>query len=223
MCRYCNHNDACPFYMFMPSNLTIQSELQYNDINIINVDNNCGGNRREFILKKAEIILHPVRMRVIQSLVRGERMTAQQLQERLVDVPQATLYRHLKKLVESGVLMVAEEIPNRGTLEKVYTLPEKGAEISVEELEQASPDDHMTFFMNYLASLIGEYGRYIHQDHIDLVKDGVSYRQFSAYLTEEENLKMLYDIRDIVLKAMKNEPNEHRRKRLLSIIDFPEI
>jgi len=173
-------------------------------------------------MKKAEIILHPVRIRIIQALVRGDRMTAQQLQERLVDVPQATLYRHLKKLMESGVLTVVDEIPNRGTIEKVYMLPEKGAEISVEELQQSSPDDHMTFFMNYLASIIGEYGRYIHRSNVDLVKDGVSYRQFSAYLTEEENLKMLYDIRDIVKKAMENEPNEHRRKRFISVIDFPE-
>jgi DNA-binding PadR family transcriptional regulator len=149
-------------------------------------------------------------------------MTAQQLQERLADVPQATLYRHLKKLTETGVLIVVEEIPNRGTLEKVYMLPEKGAEISAEELQQASPDDHLAYFINYLASMIGEFGRYIHQPDADLVKDGVSYRQFSVYLSDEENIEMLMAIRAIIAKAMQNEPDGKRKRRLISVVDFPE-
>jgi len=149
-------------------------------------------------------------------------MTAQQLQERIGDVPQATLYRHLRKMVEAGVLLIVDEIPNRGTLEKVYMLPAKAASVTAEDLEQATPDDHLTYFMNYLANLIGEYGRYIQRSGVDLVKDGVSYRQYSVYLSEEENLELLYKLRDILIEAMNNEPDGNRRRRLLSIIDFPE-
>lgn len=173
-------------------------------------------------MKKAELILHPVRMRIIQALVRGERMTAQALQQRLSDVPQATLYRHLKKLADAGVLRVAEEIPVRGTVEKVYELPAMGAEISVEELKQASGDDHLTYFMQFAAGLISEYGRYLQGGQTDLVKDGVSYRQYPVYLTEEENLQLLKDIRSLIVKAMANEPAEGRRRRWLAVIDFPE-
>lgn len=173
-------------------------------------------------MKKAELILHPVRMRIIQALIRGDQMTAQQLQERLPDVPQATLYRHLKKMVDGDVLEIVEEIPNRGTLEKVYRLPAHGAEISVSEMQQASPDDHMAYFMNYLASLIGEYGRYLQRPDAELVKDGVSYRQYSVYLSDEENMQLLYAIRDMLKKAMANEPDGKRKRRLISIIDFPE-
>lgn len=173
--------------------------------------------------KKAEVILHPIRIRIIQALIRGEHMTTQQLQERLQDVPQATLYRHLKRMVEAGVLAIADEIPNRGTVEKVYMLPEKGAEISREELEQASTEDHLVYFVNYAANLIGEYGRYLQSGSIDLYRDGVSYRQYSAWLSEEENLQVLREIRDILAKAAQNKPGGNRRRRLFSITDFPEI
>lgn len=172
--------------------------------------------------KKADIILHPIRMRIIKALIRGERMTAQQLQEVLQDVPQATLYRHLKKMTDAHVLTIVDEIPNRGTLEKLYMLPSKAAEISQEEFMQASADEHFSYFMNYIATLIGGYERYLNQD-FDLVKDGVSYRQYDAYLSEEENLELLYAIRDLINKAMSNEPDPSRKKRLISVIHFPEI
>lgn len=172
---------------------------------------------------KAEVIFHPIRMRIIQALVRGDLMTTQQLQERLQDVPQATLYRHLKKLVEAGVLVIAEEIPNRGTVEKVYRLPEMGAEISREELEQASEEDHLTYFVKFAINLIGEYGRYLQSGNIDLYRDGVSYRQYSAWLTEEENLQVLREIKEILVKAAQNKPEGNRRRRLISVTAFPEI
>jgi len=150
-------------------------------------------------------------------------MTAQQLQERLADVPQATMYRHLKKMIDASVLVVVDEIPNRGTLEKVYMIPAKGAEISVEELKQASPEEHLTYFMNYAVNIIGEYGRYLQHSDVDLFKDGVSYRQTTVHLSDEENIQMLVAIREVLTKAMQNEPNENRRRRLISIVDFPEL
>ncbi|WP_158602364.1 helix-turn-helix domain-containing protein [Cohnella endophytica] len=168
------------------------------------------------------MILHPIRMRIIQALINGSRMTSQQIQERLEDVPQATMYRHLKKMVDAGVLEVAEEIPNRGTLEKVYRLPEKGAIISAEDLKRASPEDHLSFFMNYAAQIIGEYGNYVKQPDLDLVQDGVSYRQISLYLSDEENIQLLTALWEILMKAIQNQPDENRRRRLISIIDFPQ-
>jgi len=173
--------------------------------------------------KKADVILHPIRMRIIQALIRGDRKTAQQLQEILQDVPQATLYRQLKKMVDANVLVIVDEIPNRGTLEKVYMLPEKGAEISIEELLKASSEDHLAFFMNYVASIIGEYGRYLDHSERNLVQDGVSYRQYPIYMTDEENMEFLLAMKELIVRAMQNEPDEKRKKRLISIIDFPIV
>ena len=170
---------------------------------------------------KADVILHPVRLRIIQCLAGGGHMTSYQLQEKLHDIPQATLYRHLKKLKEAGILIVTDERPNRGAMEKVYALPEHAAEISKEELERASAEDHLTYFINFLAHLIGEYGRYIKQPDVNLVKDGVTYRQFILYLTDEENLEMLLAFRGVMARYKDNQPDEHRKKRLIATIGHP--
>ena len=44
---------------------------------------------------QADLLAHPVRLRIILALSQNEEMTAQQLGEALTDIPQATLYRHL--------------------------------------------------------------------------------------------------------------------------------
>lgn len=171
---------------------------------------------------KADIILHPIRMRLIQCFVAGAPLTAQQLQERLPDIPQATLYRHVKKLHEAGILVITEERPNRGTVEKVYALPEHGADISAEELRKASPDDHLTYFMKFASHLIGQYGRYVQLPDMDVVRDGVSYRQATLHLSDEEHHALLHSIRELLTDAMKKESTVERRPRLYSTVVFPE-
>jgi len=172
--------------------------------------------------KKAEVILHPVRIRIIQCLAGRKQMTPYQLQEVLQDIPQATLYRHLRKLKDAGILVVADERQNRGATEKVYTLPEHAAILTKEDLQHATAEDHLTYFINFAAHLIGDFGRYVQQSDLDLVRDGVSYRQVPLYLSEEENLEMLYAIRDIIKKYADNGPGGNRRRRLISVIAHPE-
>lgn len=172
--------------------------------------------------QKAEIVIHPVRMRIIQCLIHGTRLTAYQLQERLPDVPQATLYRHLKKLADAGVLIIAEELPNRGAVEKVYALPEQGAEISPEEIKKTSAEEHLTYFMHFASHLIGQYGRYVQKSDGDIINDGVSYRQFALNLSDDENIELLLAIRKLVAERVCNEPSEQRSRRVFAIIDFPD-
>ncbi|MFD0872395.1 MULTISPECIES: helix-turn-helix domain-containing protein [Paenibacillus] len=171
---------------------------------------------------KAEVVLHPIRMRIIQCLADGEQLTAQQLNERMPDVPPATLYRHLKKLQEAELLVIAEERPNRGTLERVYMLPEHAEGMSVEELKQAGPEDHLSYFINFMAQIIGDYARYVRHPSFDLFQDGVIYRQMPLYLSDQENLELLHRIRELMLQAAENEPTPERRQRLVTTIVFPE-
>lgn len=172
--------------------------------------------------QKADLILHPVRMRIIQCLISGAPKTAQQLQELLPDVPQATLYRHLKKLSDAGMLTIAEERPNRGTVERWYTLPERAAELTADDLRAASPDDHLAFFMKFASHLIGQYGRYVRKPGADLLADGVTYRQIAFHLSDEEHLRLIASIRELFAAASRNEPSPERTSRMYTLIAFPE-
>ncbi|NHC42054.1 helix-turn-helix domain-containing protein [Bacillus sp. MM2020_1] len=169
-----------------------------------------------------DVILHPVRMRIIQFLI-NQRLTAQQLKELLPDIPQASLYRNLKKLVETGVIHIVDEIPNRGTIEKVYSIenPSK-ASIGPEDLNKLSKDDHLGLFIKFMANLMGEYERYLNQDHIDLVADGVIFRQASMYLSEVEYADLIKELAAVYSKVINNKPQKGRRRRTIATIIIPE-
>ena len=57
---------------------------------------------------KADLILHPARLRIMGELG-GRQMTSRQLAIALPDMAQASLYRHIKALLDGGILEVVSE------------------------------------------------------------------------------------------------------------------
>src|SRR5687768_15745956 len=94
----------------------------------------------------ADLLLHPIRLRVLQALAGGRRLSPGELAVELDDVPTASLYRHIKTLADAGVLAVVEERPARGTPQRVYTLVEGAGSISPTDLAQATTEDHLRYF-----------------------------------------------------------------------------
>ncbi|MDR7002734.1 helix-turn-helix domain-containing protein [Neobacillus niacini] len=171
---------------------------------------------------KADIILHPIRMRIIQCLINDQRLTTQQIQELLTDVPQATLYRHLRKLENAHVIEVVEEHKIRGTVEKVYGMKEEGANITINDLKKMTPEQHMELFIKFISSLLGDFQRYINQDYYDLVEDGISFRQLHLQLSDSEFNEMLGKVRNVYSEYLQNEPSQDRRRRIISTITMPD-
>ncbi len=169
----------------------------------------------------ADLLLHPVRMRILMSVARGE-MTAQQLAEVLEDVPQATLYRHLSKMVQGNILQIVEERPNRGTVEKVYAAVKEHSHVTAEELANSSKETMMRLFTSYLVGLLADYAHYLEQEKIDPLSDGLSFTQIPLFLTQEELAKMFADLRQPLVTALENKPEEGRRLRLFNLIVVPE-
>ena len=51
----------------------------------------------------ADVLLHPVRMRILQALFDADPLTTAQLRERLPDIAPATMYRQIAVLAEAGI------------------------------------------------------------------------------------------------------------------------
>lgn len=169
----------------------------------------------------ADLILHPVRMRVIQLLGSGKPATAQQLAEALSDVPPATLYRHLAKLLQGGILEVVSQRQVRGTQEKTYGLRAQAAVIGPEDFAKASREDHMRYFASFLATLMGEFGRYLQREHLDPVADGVGYRTAPLNLSDAEFQQMLQALQE-ALRPFRGLPESPERSiRHFSTILIP--
>lgn len=117
-------------------------------------------------MSKIELILHPVRFRIIAMLA-GRTLPPQQISEMLPDIAQTTLYRHINTLAEAGILEVTSEKQVRGTVERSYRLAQGAARLSPDEIGGISKEDHLGYFLVFLSSLMHDYRDYANGHEFD--------------------------------------------------------
>ncbi|MGI9649419.1 MAG: helix-turn-helix domain-containing protein [Acidimicrobiia bacterium] len=172
-------------------------------------------------MKSADLLLHPVRLRIIQTLA-GRDMTSLQLVEALEDVPQATLYRHMRQLKEGGLVRVADERQVRGGVERTYQIVPAAVHLDEEAAGRLSAEDHRRYFATFVGSLIVGFDRYLSGGGGDFGADRVGYQQTPMWLTDEEFDEMARRVAAILKSGYDNLPGADRKRRLFSTIVFPD-
>ena len=173
---------------------------------------------------RADIIFHPIRIRVVQALFGERKLTAQQLVAILEGPSIATLYRHLNRMVQAGILTVVEERPIRGTFEKVYALAhEKAATFQTDEVRAIGREDRMRHFTTLIGALLNDYDRYLGQEEISSGDVGMILRQEALYVTEEEAQRIGAAFRETLAPYLQNPPESARQRHLLTTILLPVV
>lgn len=152
-------------------------------------------------MERLELILHPIRMRVILAAA-NRVLTTQQFADLLPDVPQTTLYRHINILLEAGVLVVVRESKVRGTLERELTLSPGAGRIDLETAAQLSPEQHEQIFTAFVAKLLSDFKR-VQMQHHDALPPAI-YTQKRLSLTPEQ-LQQLNQEMDALLSAYEGQ------------------
>ncbi|MEU0480113.1 helix-turn-helix domain-containing protein [Streptosporangium sp. NPDC006013] len=151
----------------------------------------------------------------------GRTLTTSQLCARIPDVSKATMYRHIDLLASGGVLEVADEQRVRGAVERRYRLRQDRAAIDADMIESLSLDDHRRGFATAMAILLAEFNAYLERDHADPVADLVGYRQHAVWLSRDELLEMISELRSAIAPRLANQSTPGRAQYLLSPILFP--
>jgi hypothetical protein len=172
-------------------------------------------------IAKENLLLHPVRLRIILATAKRQ-VTAKQLANEMPDIPQATLYRNINTLAEAGILTVVAERRVRNTLEKTYTIPQQGLFLTMEDLKEAQPDDYMRLFTQYLGQLLGYYVRYVRQGDVDFARDKVVFQMFPAYLSEAETQDLGQTLNTALQPYLKNEPSPERQRFIFGLTALPD-
>lgn len=172
-------------------------------------------------LTPADVVLHPVRLRIVQAFLGDRQLTTGELRGELSDVATATLYRQVAAMVDGGVLEVADERRVRGAVERTYRLRAGAAYVDAATAATMSADDHRRAFLTFVAGLLGTFDRYLEVDDVDLARDGVGYRTHAMYLTDDELAALIDDLRDVVLPRLQHEPGGARTRRLFSTVLMP--
>jgi DNA-binding transcriptional ArsR family regulator len=170
----------------------------------------------------ADLLLHPVRLRVVQAFLGGRELTTADLRAALPDVPAATLYRHVGTLAGAGVLEVVGERRVRGAAERTYRLRTEAATVDRAELATMDADAHRRAFTAFVAGLLADHDRWLDRPGPpDAVRDGVGYRQLALWLSDAELAAFAAELRELQLRWLEREPGEGRRRRLVSTVVLP--
>ena len=167
-----------------------------------------------------EILLHPTRVRIMQSLILGEReqVTANEICELLPDVPRTTLYRHINVLIEAGVLHVVAERKVRGSVERTLSLNTSEVE---KQLEQ---EDIPAQLFQFLMLTYAKFERYFSDKAcktLASVTDPMSFTNAILMLNDQEWEAFATELGELFQKYHFQDTAEGRKPRDISIIIAP--
>ena len=163
-------------------------------------------------MELAEIVMNPVRQRIFQYFLLHETGTVKELRKALPDISSASLYRHIKILADSSILMVVGENRIRGTVESVYRLNKDA---------MATEDETGNAVQMSLLSICASFAKYFSAGNADLQKDMLLLTNCTLLLTDEEFSEYLSEINQVTVKYMKKASSESSKTRRITLISAP--
>lgn len=164
--------------------------------------------------KMIDVIMNPVRQRIIQYLILNQKGSVNEISKELFDIPRPSLYRHIRLLLETNIIEIIEEKAIRGTVKKIYGLVKHSP-------DEFSRKDISLLIQNSLISILSSFVRYFEQEDSDPMKDMLSLSTSTLLLSDEEYLDMMKRIGQIYNEVIYNKPQENRKPRCITIISSP--
>jgi hypothetical protein len=172
-------------------------------------------------MASADLLLHPVRLRIVRAFLGDRALTTAQLAAELDDVPAGSLYRHVALLTKAGVLQVVAERRVRGAVERTYTMRLAAAQLSPGEVRAITADDHAQAFTAFVAGLLADFDRYLATKPADPARDGAGYNVSAMWLSDEEFGEFARDLADVFLPRIANPPGKGRKRRMFYNVTLP--
>ena len=128
----------------------------------------------------------PIKFKLLLDVEASGQTTAKELAKKNNHIPQATLYRYLRKMVDDGILIVTEERRVRNVSEKIYAVGiDYKAEVD-KVVENNSGEGYAALFQQFCNGLLGEFKAYAARENIDILNDGSGFRVAPFYATADE-------------------------------------
>lgn len=152
---------------------------------------------------KVDILMHPVRMKICQVLMRNKEngLTPLEMVKILKDVPQATLYRHLQTMVDSGIVRVIKEKKVKSVSEKYYAINEEEAKIDRSEWKELSSKEKLDYISYYQLSLITQYQSYLKKlGEQNSQEDSATFSVVELKMDEEQFIQFQNELKELMTK-----------------------
>lgn len=163
-------------------------------------------------MEMTEVLMNPVRQRIFQYLLIHEKGTVKDMKKELSDIPNASLYRHIKILTDNCVITVAEENRIRGTVENVYQLNKSALEVD---------DADGAGIQMALLGISSAFAKYFSSGRANPRKDMYLMTSCTLTLTDGEFSSFLEEINEVAKKYMSKPVTEKSVSRQLSLVSSP--
>lgn len=163
-----------------------------------------------------EVMLNPIRMRIIQTLVGNRSMTTTEICEKMRDVPRTTLYRHIKVLLDYEVLRVISEQKIRGSLERTLA-------VNLEEFSSENRDgEPLQHIFAFLMNCYRQFQTYFDSEDVDTGRDRVFCNNAVMMADDKEYDSFLSELTTLMQKYVTTEYQPGRKARSVSILSVVE-
>lgn len=161
-----------------------------------------------------DCVVNPVKSKIILAIREMGQCTAKELLNNNGDIPQATLYRTLKRLVETGIIIVVAENKVRAVMEKVYAVNEDFNPNSSAVIMENDGEAYFKLFSNFVMELIKEFKNYAELPSINIAEDGSGFSASPIYATVEELKEIGVKLGEIVIPYQKKNPLKHKEQKI---------
>lgn len=169
-------------------------------------------------LKNFAVINHPARMRIFQAL-NGVALSINQLAQVLPDIPKPSLYRHVHKMLEAGVLQIAHIRHIKGIEERFYIAVE--GLIDPQEVHKSGGlEQFADHVLIYGSSAAQDLARYI-LDRNEPDLNNILVRDYTFYASDHEFAQVRQAIYDLLSALKDTPPAEGRVKRRIFLMGHP--
>ncbi|MEK4229558.1 helix-turn-helix domain-containing protein [Solibacillus sp. FSL H8-0538] len=175
---------------------------------------------------KAEVLMHPVRMKILQVLMQNKDIGLSTLQMSTIiqDVPQATLYRHIQILLDENIIKIIKERKVRSVTEKFYALNEDAARLNEEDLKRLSKEKKLNYISNYQLVLLSQYQNYLATlEKMESAEDTSTFSLIELTLSGEQFQQFQQELNDLMLKYYKmDSSNENAETKTIAVNIIPK-
>ena len=161
-----------------------------------------------------EACMNSTRQRIIQVIMINKEATSAEIGEELQDIPRASLYRHIKVLLDAGIITVVKEEFKRGSVEKTYA-------IAPQMPYGDTNEEYNSLIQSVLMGLQGEFHRYFNGENPDPQRDLLTVGSASLMMSDEEMMEFIRAYGDLIQRYMPNKPAEGKKVRKVTLVISP--
>lgn len=165
--------------------------------------------------KLLKVLTDPVSNRILQMMrVRGK-MTISDILAKNTQVPRATVYRKIDKMLEVGAIYIADTNKVRGQTENIYAIKEMY--ISNSE----SNEDSLRIVTISIMKILDLYDRYFNGDDANVERDKLFMLNYAIALSDSDFSDMMNEIFAVVDKYQHKQNSENAKFRNLYLLSAP--